>query len=315
MKFLVHIGHHKTASSFLQREVFPNHPQIHFVPPATTKDLFLRVGAFHFDADAARRWLRETADAAPADRPWTVLSDEELSGNIHTGGNGGYLAKVVADRLHAVFPDAHIALFIRNQPDMIESVYRQYVKRGGTYRIRRYLFNNNGQPHRFPQFRFEHFEYDRIVGYYQSLFGAARVHVVLYEKFRRDAQTSINALFETIGIPPMTSSGARFRRSVNARYSVPSMFLARLTNRFHDTDPISRTTLFHIPYSYHLFRTLYERLDRLPFISRIGGRRAYVTGAVGSEVGRRYGESNRKLADLLNVDLEAWGYPMGSATP
>lgn len=61
MKFLLHIGHHKTATLFLQREVFPHHPHMHFVPPPETKDVFLRTGSFHFEG--ARHW-REKGVAA-----------------------------------------------------------------------------------------------------------------------------------------------------------------------------------------------------------------------------------------------------------
>ena len=86
--------------------------------------------------------------------------------------------------------------------------------------------------------------------------------------------------------------------------------MARLTNRFHGTDPISHRTLIHLPYSYHFFRALYEQFDRLPLVSRLGGRRAYVTGPIEAEVRRRYVESNQRLAALLEVNLDPWGYPM-----
>lgn len=70
----------------------------------------------------------------------------------------------MGQRLKTVLPNARIVIFIRNQTEMIASVYKQYVKEGGTHSPRRflhpelYLSEYGFHPAHVPSFSFDHFE-------------------------------------------------------------------------------------------------------------------------------------------------------------
>ena len=94
---------------------------------------------------------------------YLIISDEELSGNPHTNGNGGLMQRLILERLKLLTESYEIKLFctIRKQTEVIESSYRQYIKKGGTRRLDEYLQLNCSINTRYrnPGFSVFHFDY------------------------------------------------------------------------------------------------------------------------------------------------------------
>ena len=311
MKVFIHIGHHKTGSTFLQKKVFKNHPNIKLINRYEAQKVFLKKGSFFFERKIARKWFSEQVSSLQKEQNRIiVISDEELSGNIHTGGNGGYLAKEVADRLFSVIPDAHILIFIRNQFEIIESAYRQYIKKGGTFSVNRYLFDTTGHYHRFPQFSFDHFEYNHVIKYYTSLFGADNVHIFIYEKMRENISLFFNDFFSELGIPPLDYMEKIVQKRVNEKFSFASVALARITNRFYGADPINRRVILNIPFFYKTCKRFYKRLDNISLIKSFDREKRMLSKKAVDHIALRYRDSNRELSDMLGVDLGVYGYPV-----
>jgi hypothetical protein len=308
---LIHIGYHKTGTTFFQKVVFKNHPNLRLIDRNEVQRVFLRVGSFSFNPAAAAKWFSGQMDQIHSEKDWLVISDEELSGNIHTGGNGGYLAKEMAERLFSVLPDAHISIHIRNQYEMTESVYRQYVKKGGTFNIKKYLFNNDGFNHRFPQFSFEHFEYEKLIKYYISLFGKDNIHIFIYEEMRNNIDIFLERYFLELQMPLVNNIIQTDRKRVNERLSFISVFFARFTNRFYGLDPINRRVIFHTPLFNKVFRLVYKELDKMRYIKYLDRKRSLLNGEIRNYIKEHYAKSNKELSDILGIDLSRYGYPMG----
>ena len=311
MNTLIHIGYHKTGTTFFQDIVFRNHPNVRLIDRSEVQKVFLRIGSFSFNPDAAAKWFSGQKDDIHSEKDWLVISDEELSGNIHTGGNGGYLAKEMAERLFSVLPDAQISIHIRNQYEMIESVYRQYVKKGGTFNIKKYLFDNDGFNHRFPQFSFEHFEYEKLVKYYMSLFGKENIHIFIYEEMRNNIDTFLEKYFLELQMPVVKDIIQTGKKRVNERLSFVSIFFARFTNRFYGSDPINRRVFLHIPLFNKVCRSVYKEIDKMPFIKNLDRKRSLLNGEMRGYIKEYYAKSNEELSDILGTDLSCYGYPMG----
>ncbi len=313
MNLLIHIGYQKTGSTFLQRVVFKNHPNVLLLNRKEIRKVFLDVGSLHFDRAIAAAWFAKATSQRGPQQDWIVISEEELSGNILSGGNGGFLAKEVADRFAAVLPDARIGLFIRNQFDLIESTYRQYVKRGGSLGIRRFLFNN-GCRYRFPLFDFEHFDYTKLIQYYLSLFGRERLFVFLQEDMKSDTPAFMRRFYSRLGMPYHQVETSDTHRSANDRMTRYSLPLARIANRFYDQFPINRRVVLHIPFLYRVMRTVGRWIDHPEFIKKRDRKSSLLGKDLRRLIGERYGASNTELAEILGVDLGAFGYPvLGSA--
>ena len=90
---IVHIGYHKTATTWFQKNFYPLVRNARFVARDRVRAAFLEIGAFHFDAEAARAALGVEAGES------VILCEEGLSGYLHNGGLGGHLSRSVAERI------------------------------------------------------------------------------------------------------------------------------------------------------------------------------------------------------------------------
>jgi hypothetical protein len=305
---IVHIGYHKTASTWFQESVYPRVTSHAYVPRERVKRAFLSASALQFDAD----WTREALELEPGRPP--ILCEEELSGYLHTGGLMSFLSKEMAARIRAVLPDARVLIFVRAQPEMIAACYQQYLRGGGTHSPRRYLWPADSlrgaaaAPYKIPRFSFDHFDYDRLVSHYVMLFGAANVGVYAFEPLQHDAHGFLErfAKDEELALDlPGVSLAKR-----NASYSPAIARLARGLNRFTSRAVGDKRHWLHVPYWYALRKKAIERLQATGAL----GARATPEQLLGEQaaawIRQRYCESNRRLAALVPWDPAAYGYPL-----
>jgi hypothetical protein len=305
---IVHIGYHKTATTWFQKSVYPLARSHRYVPRDRANPALLEASAFHFDAEAARSQLGLAGDAPP------IVCEEALSGALLSGGYRGFQSAAIAHRIRAVFPDARIVVFVRSQPEIVAATYLQYVRVGGTYSPRRFLWPRDyalaspGVPRREPQFSFDHFDYDRLIAHYTSVFGASSVSVFAYEELRRGGRAFLERFAKTLALDLRIDEISMEKR--NASYSVAVARIARLLNRFTAHSVLDKHHWVHVPRWYRTRKKLLEALSARP----IFGARATPEQLLGEPalrwIGQRYWESNRRLADLTGLDLRALGYPM-----
>lgn len=181
---LLHVGYHKTATTWLQNSVF--RPEHGFPQVMTHPQVFEHIVTPHglaYDAQAVRDLVAPRLGAGGG---VDVISLESLSGNPFYGGRE---SDDYAQRLKAAFPQARILLSIREQMAIIASVYMQYLLRGGTAPAR--AFFEGAQVGGYMGFDPVHFEYDRLVGLYQDLYGAENVMVLPLEEIARDQAQAV----------------------------------------------------------------------------------------------------------------------------
>ena len=77
---------------------------------------------------------------------------------------------------------------------MILSTYKQYVKAGGASTIEHFLVPARKHGWRVPGFDFGHFEYDRLIAYYRSLYGPDAVLALPYEQFVGDGRGFVETI-------------------------------------------------------------------------------------------------------------------------
>lgn len=307
-KAIVHIGYHKTATTWFQKRFYPVVENARYVPRDKVRNAFLEDTAFHFDRERALARL----DLDPNET--VTICEEGLSGYLHTGGLAGYLSKEMAHRIKAVFPNAEIVIFVRNQPCIIAASYRQYVKGGGTHRLRRYLFAENylrgarGEIAKCPRFTFDHFEYAPLVAHYQQLFGKERVHVFPYEAFERAPEAFLPEYCRRLGLKV---DAKKLRHSASNRsYGLPTISIVRILNLFTNRTVFDKHYIVHIPYWYGLVRGIGEGLNRLPGFSWFPGPDALLGKRLLAWVAQRYCLHNMALEGLTGLSLKEYGYPL-----
>jgi len=304
---IVHIGFHKTATTWFQTSVYPMVQNARYVPRAVVREAFLDPTAFRFDPAAAAATLGREGDER------LLLCEEGLSGYLHNGGLAGYLSKEMVFRLKAALPDARIVIVIRSQPSIIAAAYQQYVKGGGTYSVSRYLFPQHflkgaaSENPKAPRFTFDHFEYDRLIRLYREEFGPDRVHVYLYEELKRDSRAFLARMARDLDLDlPLERVS---RRAVYRSYNWPALMVSRLFGLLTYRTVLDKHWVLHIPLLYPVLRALCEGISWMPF-GRAPSPRALFGARLLRWVEHRYAESNRRLAAETGLPLAEFGYPM-----
>jgi len=308
----IHIGYHKTATTWFQRDVYPRVANARAVPYRAVRTALLDPDALGFDPQAARRHLGAGVDPL-------ILCYEGLVGHYINSGMMGCLSRDVARRLHAAFPEAQIVIFLRNQPEMLVSTYLQYLKKGGTRTVRGFLFPDRHDPRhaknpfKAPAFTLDHLAYWPLIAEYRRRFGADRVHAFLYEALRADPRGFLADYARRLGLaldPDTVPLAPR-----NRAFGSGAMWLAWALNRLSMDDLDGRgIRLPLLPWKAK--RALSAAWDRLPWLRGRHVTPARLFGAaLGAEIAAHYAAHNARLATLTGLALAEHGYPMPAARP
>ncbi len=302
----IHIGYPKTATTWLQRCVFPHLAGVdylHFQDPRYDwlGDL-TRQHDLVFDAAALRQ--RFEASVASTEGEMLLISWEGLIADVFSGGEN---VAQRAQRLYELFPEATIIITVRNQLSMIEALYRQYIHEGGTLSISDFMALRDPSPLRIAR---EFFYYDRVVELYQQRFGKEQVRVLAYEQLLDDRRAFLDGLFEIVGVTEdVAAIEERCASRVNVGMSLPSIYLARWFNRlvyshFNPSALLPRRLLS----ARHVRFGLQRIADPLLFNHLPGG--SLLNAARSQELADGYRDSNNRLKALSGLPLDAWNYPL-----
>jgi len=305
---IIHIGFPKAASTWFQKSFFPNVRSPRYIDRARVNAALLDANALTFDPAAALETLgMKGGDAG-------ILSEEGLCGYQHNGGIDGIVTKEFAHRLKATFPDARIVIFLRAQPNVIVSLYQQYVRAGGTFGPQRYLFPKKHlkRPevvtYKQPRFDVDFFLYSRIVALYDELFGRENVHIFLFEEFRRGGMDFLRRFSDELQLDVDWDKVSLEPRL--AGYGAPLAFLARGLNLFTRRSVLDKHFIINIPGWYTPRRKLLEALNRTGLFGK-PPRLEHLIGAGSTrELEAHFAEDNAVLAEGRGLPLREMGYPM-----
>ena len=129
---IFHVGYPKTATRWFQESLFPFIKGIQIIDKEDIFEYIIKPDSLSFvPLNALRHFNLSEKDTA-------LFSSHEFIGTNYHFGFNGYMIKENALRIHQLYPDARIVLFIRNQADIIASSYAQYVKNNGAMTFKRY---------------------------------------------------------------------------------------------------------------------------------------------------------------------------------
>lgn len=290
---LLHIGYHKTATTWLQQEAFLRLADLHLARRDPLIKMALDELMFdpNFDAESFKQRVegRSTEIGKPL-----IISHEGLSGRVW---EASYNQEMIRNRLAEVFPTGKVLMVIRSQTSMLPSLYAQYVNSGGTYPYRVLMAGRS-----IPGWEFDpaHLEYDRLVADYRSSFGTDRVLVLPYEWLGPDSEAFLRKIAAFVGSWLSADRGADTRNPSPTTWGIAVL---RSWNRLFRESRFNRPML-HLRGGDKV-RWLAQthpalRRGKTPVEAYRPQTLAYV---------ERYRDSNRRLADLCEFDLAMLGYP------
>jgi len=163
----MHIGLHKTGTTFLQDAIFPNLKGIkYFYKPTNQKG---EIDPFDIN-----------------EKGKILISDEEISRSVPNRNHHTRLEFI--QLLHKNFPDAKIILGLRDYQPWLKSCYSQYIKAGGYLKLNDY---KQKYPHLKPS------EYYRII---KTLWGEENTFVYWQENLKHTPNITLKQLCEFMNV-------------------------------------------------------------------------------------------------------------------
>ena len=234
MKLFLHIGLHKTGTTFLQKEVFTKIQD----PEYFEKNNFVYNPSDIIDV------LYAQLKGKPGDHSTTFeqirLKYESRSVLISSEGIGMHPFKLNHAQNFEIISnfidDAEIILFLRYQPAWIESVYKQSIHgRGEVVPIEKFLNFTDGKFGASTDSSYRNIDvnklsyFDIVQNYYQK-FGKKNVHVLFYENFLRDGASFMGRLYSILELK--CKKEISHTRRVNRGYSNTSIKITKVLNKF-----------------------------------------------------------------------------------
>lgn len=301
-RLLIHIGYHKTATTWMQRLLF--FPVHGFHPLANHDQVSEHITAPHglqFDPAPMKRLIADGLKSVPPNGV-PVVSSELMSGNPFFGGRE---SDVYADRIKAIAPNARILISIRAQLRILPSIYMQYLTRGGTMSWQQFF----EAPAARGYFGFDlaHFEYDRLVALYQRLFGGENVYVLPQESIAADMEAAALRLAqfcENADFHGLSQEAHQIRMASYPEHAAP--FLRRANH-------LQRSVLLPNPV-FKVGETpggLYKAVGyvlKMPILARRLKTHQPVSRYVQDRFTGRFADSNARLATLTGGTLDLSKY-------
>ncbi len=311
---ILHIGYHKTATSWLQRHVF-NNPQsgLRTIGKAGEDHpvrQLVRAQALGFEAGEHRARMEALIQPICEEGLVPVVSWERLSGHPVSGG---YDSKELADRLHAVFPEAKVLAVIREQREVILSSYKQYVMGGGRASVEGFLEPPVSRNMRLPRFDFRFYEYEHLLGHYRSLFGRDAVLVLPFDQFTREPADFVGAICAFAGRPASDGflASLPYRDVRRPAYPVLALSIRRRGNAFGRRSELNPVPTLDSKLLRRVMKTAEHATHGRLVPDRVRAKHeASLRETVDRILGDRYRESNRRTAELAGLDLGAYGWPV-----
>jgi len=312
---LLHVGYPKASSTWLQDRLFWT-TDFGFWPLLPNKsdrvasvEWLVNPDAWSDVPEEFYGFIEDRIRAKPDPGLSSVLSAEGLVGVYKDPSRA--ISKMLADRMRELFPDARVLIVLREQASMIKSSYLYYIRGGGWHTLSRFLNPPSIYEARaWVNFNMDFLVYDALIEYYQNLFGEDRVKVLPFELLQRDPGAYVEAIQDFAAVPRKTEglNPEPVKRSI-ATGALPTR---RLLNSLLSADDLNPLSFLLPEAAYWRVTTKITRAHDRTFM-RLGlNDQNRLTAQIQELIGDYYHESNRRVMELTGLDLESYGYQVGT---
>ncbi|WP_353777694.1 sulfotransferase domain-containing protein [Winogradskyella sp. 3972H.M.0a.05] len=314
---LIHIGLHKTGTTWLQNEVFASDSDIFepLSPPGKFRKHSTLAKDFVFDNDLnllnsfddneaqIKRELKAILDSKANNNKIWVMSHERLSGYP---SSSAFDASIIARRIHKIFPNGKILIMIREQQSWLLSNYFQYLKEGGTLSLKKYL--HTSYDGRIPGFSLNYLKYHHIIEGYQNRFGKDNVLVLPYELLIRDKDLFTKSLGEFVNADiklPKEKFDKQYNLKDNHYVNYKFRWLNNYTNSSSSLNSSSGKRLYRLKLIALRTKSVLNRIFPKRYNERLKERFRKEIAAWASN---KFETSNTLTSNLTDIDLQSLGY-------
>lgn len=235
METYIHIGYPKTATTFLQYELFDRLDGfINIGIPKTKQDedyakfknRLFKTLVLEFEDQ--RKYINKFLKTLKNKRKnKLIFSHESISVNRWVG------RRTIARRLSNFFPGSNILITIRNQYDLLKSMFKQTLKEGSRRNERIFDFEEWIEKlwkNRHIRSRLHYYKYNKVIQEYVNLFGSNNVTIALFEelenkekvfgeKIAKFLEIDLDRIIGKLDSPPRnTSISERYKKFQKIRH-------------------------------------------------------------------------------------------------
>jgi len=297
-KIFIHMGLHKTGSTFLQKKFFTLYANASgYIQIRKDAKNFLtyilHCNDVDFSADYAKKIFEKELNTEKNVQATLTISDEQFCGSPW---NDAKDRARYFDRLNSVFPHASYIVVFRNQEDIVKSLYLQYVKTGGSANWQQF-FCYKRHPLEFS--RKSYLNYGNYLNYILTKIDRGRIKCLFYEDMLNNPKKYFIDLATYIGFE--TDERINEIISFKANKSLPSYLVKMIIfiNKFCSSMRQPFLVLPSKPRAY-LIRTLIRTLPQ--------SKKGIIDSSALREFCYEPKKYNRILAKHVDRDLTKLGY-------
>ena len=201
---LLHVGLHKTGTTFLQRNVFP----------------YIKDSVVYYDNIPVRDCDKDKL---------VIVSDERFTCSLRPYHDIANARLGWVRRLKKSYPDAKILIILRDKKRFVKSLYSQYVKSGGIYEYGRW---------RKTVFDEDSLDYNTLINMYKKNFNS--VLFLPFEYLKQDEYQFIKTICDYVDRPVPTYK----HQVVNRHLGHYSIKMVRILNNLFATYRNDRAFIF-----------------------------------------------------------------------
>jgi subfamily B ATP-binding cassette protein MsbA len=296
-RVVVHVGYYKTATTFLQRQLFSRIPAIcNLGKPSTTgwpgrmvHDIVYAPDD-RFDAAKWKRMVCSAFELAVEGNPngfdAIVFSNEGL---CDPEGYKFLEDDHVPRRLKAIFGDAKILISVRHQATLVESLYVHNAKAATFLPFDKWVVRN--------QKDVQGLDFAARAALFEAQFGTRNVVILPQEELASDRPSASGRLSRLLGVEPeAVDQAVRHGERENVRKTKRQLVFNHIRSHFFPNVALGNS--LPAPVQRILHRYLASGEEAVGIVPQ----------NVAAEISTRFSESNRILAKKFNLPLEKYGY-------
>lgn len=259
MNIILHLGLPKTATTFLQQDVFLNLKDVNvlfkFKNVQEYKNDWLYNLILNIDKPIDLQELKKRRAEYLLENIPNLVTEE----TFYCGGFGGMFNKednrfIMLDRIYKIFPEARVILTIRDKKNLLVSWYKQYIANGGVLVFDDFIRN---------RMNLEKINYEKYIKKLKDFYSKDNVYIIKYEKFITKPKQTIEEICDFIGckVPDYKI------RKRNVGYGKTEIKTSLILNRFFKTRVHNHgihwpEKYFHLPHRLIFQSKLLERIPR-----------------------------------------------------
>jgi hypothetical protein len=312
----IHPGFPKTATTTLQQHLFNRHGEIISVEASTEiEKVLFGIDGMNYDQSKVVNLVKKNIEQQiNRNKKCIIWSSERMVMEP-------YLLGIMVKRVHSIFPEAQIIFTIRNQKDMINSIYYgRALQLSGTspshvvsvpskYMDLRVSLKD-WLKYSFDNWYFSYLcqiDYDKIISLYEQFFKKENIHVFLFEDFVSNQDVFLKRICNLMNVSYNEAAGLVNNKHLNPSLTSKELAVSNLRLKLVPVDS-NREAI------YNKIKLIIPEEIKRAFRDSLKTKKQNnfenIMHYLPENIKTLYREGNRKINKKFGLEMEKYNYEL-----